>query len=572
MGLNVLGLPKKFDPRRVAPGALKLWLDATRLPWLADGAAVTVWPDQANPGTFFKDDFTRADSATTLGNGWTTLSGTWGISANQAYLATPSGTDRAVRDFKLSDCVIQATFATTGNVQRLTFRHVDTQNELFVSADATQWTLNKRVANVLTTLGTYAALPANGDVVRVVLNGSSITVYINGTSRITATETFNQTATVHGMSTNLNSVRFDNFLVAKLTDAIQTTAASQPVLKTNVQNGKAVVRFDGVNDFLANMLPAALSQPNTVFLVAKARATGVMDFIDGNVSTNRYVIRPSSTTGVVLHSGTTITAAPYTPTNWNVYSVVFQGANTSLKVNGGTETTGNTGTNTMTGLTIGSGNTGGGEWCDCDIAEILVFNAALTTRQRRQVEKYLARKWGISLTRQVVEDTFTRPDSATTLENAETGQAWQVLAGTWGIASKTAYCVAHGGTNKACAVVETGMSDGVVEVTHSSLSAGGSRLAFRFTDVDNGFIVGAESAVYQLYRLEAGTYNAIGSWATTPASGDVVRVVMNGSSITVYINGTARITATSTFNQTATKHGIAAASTSSRFDNFTVEV
>lgn len=178
----------------------------------------------------------------------------------------------------------------------------------------------------------------------------------------------------------------------------------------------------------------------------------------------------------------------------------------------------------------------------------------------------------IALSRKVlVTDTFTRADSATTLANAETGQAWSALTGTWGISSNQAYLAVNAGVDD-YAVVDAGISDGTVTVTFGA-PANNQYLAFRATDANNVFVASSTtSTTLNLYRRSTGTYNQIGTASHTWATGDVVSVWFVGAAITVSVNGVALITATDSFQQTATKHGIGAGSsgTSWRWDNFKV--
>jgi hypothetical protein len=50
----------------------------------------------------------------------------------------------------------------------------------------------------------------------------------------------------------------------------------------------------------------------------------------------------------------------------------------------------------------------------------------------------------------------------------------------------------------------------------------------------------------------------------------VVKVLMAGDNITVQVNGTTAITATDSFNNTATQHGLAAVGNGPTFDVFSV--
>jgi chitodextrinase len=170
-----------------------------------------------------------------------------------------------------------------------------------------------------------------------------------------------------------------------------------------------------------------------------------------------------------------------------------------------------------------------------------------------------------------VSDSFNRVDSSTSLGVSDTGQTWTALTGTWGISSNQAYLAAGTG---GIAVIDSGKSDATIQVKNAVITATNMRFVFRLTDSNNYYIVQTDTGnVYKLYKNVAGTFTSLGtSTGITPANGDVLKVVTNGSSITVYVNGSQIITATDTFNQTATKHGIAhnALNPISRWDDFSV--
>lgn len=172
----------------------------------------------------------------------------------------------------------------------------------------------------------------------------------------------------------------------------------------------------------------------------------------------------------------------------------------------------------------------------------------------------------------VVSDRFNRADNATTLGNAETGQAWQSLSGTWGVIGNQAYLAANGVANKNAVVAESGVSDCMVSAKLSVIK--GARMAFRRTDLDNGFIVDRNISNVLLFRQVAGTYTQIATLAKTTADGDVISVTLIGDSIKVSVNGEKLFTVNDSFNQTATKHGIGqfAIADAGRIDDFKVEV
>ena len=63
-----------------------------------------------------------------------------------------------------------------------------------------------------------ASAASAGDVVRVVTSGRTISVSINGWTALVVTDTFHQTATLHGFriggATSTSAVRLDNMSIA----------------------------------------------------------------------------------------------------------------------------------------------------------------------------------------------------------------------------------------------------------------------------------------------------------------------------------------------------------------------
>jgi hypothetical protein len=171
-------------------------------------------------------------------------------------------------------------------------------------------------------------------------------------------------------------------------------------------------------------------------------------------------------------------------------------------------------------------------------------------------------------------DTFDRSNDAANLGNLDggllEGQPWEILWGTWGIVDNQAYLAAAGGGDKELAVIDVGLSDCTVQVVLSEW-ANGQRVAFRYSDVDNGFFVNVDGAHYYIYRRQAGGHTLLWEGDPAPQDGDVVKVVLDGNSIQLYVNESLVASITDSFNQTATKHGLGAnAVGSKRWNNFSI--
>ena len=175
---------------------------------------------------------------------------------------------------------------------------------------------------------------------------------------------------------------------------MQATGANQPLYKTAIQNGLPVVRFDGVDDFVA--VDFSLGQPTTVFVVAKFLDTALDTLIDGfagaNVNKRRLYRNASTTYTLFAGSGGPVSAAT-TPEAFHSIGAVFNGASSEIRIDGGSAATGNPGAGASTGITVGAVAGAASDWANADIAEVLLYNTALSTTDRQSVESYLRGRW-----------------------------------------------------------------------------------------------------------------------------------------------------------------------------------
>jgi len=169
-----------------------------------------------------------------------------------------------------------------------------------------------------------------------------------------------------------------------------------------------------------------------------------------------------------------------------------------------------------------------------------------------------------------ITDDFNRIDSTTSLGVATTGQAWVSQKGTWGISGNKAYASNPNGTD-AIAVIDSGESDVTISVDGTWNTSTGIAFRVNGTDLLAAYI---NSTGLKLYKFTISTNELLGEYLFTPVVGTTyaIKVIANGSSIKVSLDGTERISVTNTFNQTATKHGFRVFNdTGSRFDNFKIE-
>lgn len=169
-------------------------------------------------------------------------------------------------------------------------------------------------------------------------------------------------------------------------------------------------------------------------------------------------------------------------------------------------------------------------------------------------------------------DNFNRADSTTSLGSpSDGGSPWSALAGTWGIASNTAYCVTS--TSQAAAVTDAGSAAVRVGVTLATYVSDIGLIA-RATDNNNYFVVVFSSLGIRIFRHQSGGFVGVGSQVTQAFSaGNLVVYEVNAANEhRIYLNGTLVYGPfTDSFNSTATLHGIRANSnTTARFDDFSI--
>lgn len=172
--------------------------------------------------TFNRADATTLGTAPTGGQTWSMAGsgGTIGIISQQAYKAT-GGTaeDYALIDVGRADVDLSVTLAAMSqNGIGPVWRATDGSN---------LWALDCNTSDPITvyrkTAGGFAAIvgagvvAAAGDVVRVVVVGSAGTLYVNGVQKATFSDSFNATATKHGLRITEQGPsvsRLDSFTVA----------------------------------------------------------------------------------------------------------------------------------------------------------------------------------------------------------------------------------------------------------------------------------------------------------------------------------------------------------------------
>jgi hypothetical protein len=238
------------------------------------------------------DSFNRANSTTTLGstdsyNGgtakvWTNqdTTGTWGINTNRAYVQTDAQNRMiTVVSSGISNGTVEADITwATGAYVGLNFRNTDLNNFFDICINSTSLVLRKYVSGSSTTLGTYNFTAVNGTIYHIAatFNGSTITISLDGVQRITVTDSFNSTATLHGLRspTSVFNAYYDNFVVSDLSTG-GTDATVTGIIATSTA------------DVLAPVI-SAQQQPTITGVIANSSVDTIAPIVStvSSVSTN----------------------------------------------------------------------------------------------------------------------------------------------------------------------------------------------------------------------------------------------------------------------------------------------
>lgn len=177
---------------------------------------------------------------------------------------------------------------------------------------------------------------------------------------------------------------------------LQTGSTKRPLLKTGVlASGKPVIRGDGVDDLLKATF--TLNQPEHVFIVLRQATWTANDRVFGGSAANTmtfYQKGASPTLGTYAGAFGPETASLAVGTA-GVLSILYNGASSELRLNGGAAVTGDVGAGNAGAVTLfGEGDDT--LWSNVDIGQFLVYNTALSTADREDVEAYLKTWAGIA--------------------------------------------------------------------------------------------------------------------------------------------------------------------------------
>ena len=178
-------------------------------------------------------------------------------------------------------------------------------------------------------------------------------------------------------------------------DATQETASKQFTYVVDGINGKASVRGDGTEKDMTG--PASLTQPFTAFFVSRLDSESVLFDRDGSGDRGLYVISQWNTDRVRLYAGKGIeTGAGVISAAAHLIATESNGADSKIWVDGVQEALGDAGLLGLSRYTLGNDVRTYNKYLDGDIAQVAIYDRALTTQEREDVEAHLTSKWGLA--------------------------------------------------------------------------------------------------------------------------------------------------------------------------------
>jgi hypothetical protein len=161
---------------------------------------------------------------------------------------------------------------------------------------------------------------------------------------------------------------------------VQATAINQPLMVQGGRNGRDIIRYDDTGRFLNH----ATSQGIGFYAIAMA-PTGVTNFGGLFSFSDRYgILRQGTTDNAYFDATSMFTSASY---RRNGVSTGVYGTDWAVFTQGGT---------VLSKAAVLVADVGGRRTTG-DIGEFLVYSSDLTLTQKQAIERYLGKKWGITV-------------------------------------------------------------------------------------------------------------------------------------------------------------------------------
>lgn len=200
------------------------------------------------------------------------------------------------------------------------------------------------------------------------------------------------------LATNGQTVQQWNDQTANALNFSDGSSANRPTFNTNVQNGLPVLTFDGsANSFLKTL---TAFDNGTLFVVSKLVSWVSFQYMyQFGLNTNLYedcFLRTAASSGNATPNINGGNLTTFTATSWFIGCFIQpKGGTAGWRINANTQTTHAASSNQINGICLACDGALGSSPANIQIAEVLLYNAALGTTAETAARNYLNAKWAI---------------------------------------------------------------------------------------------------------------------------------------------------------------------------------
>lgn len=164
--------------------------------------------------------------------------------------------------------------------------------------------------------------------------------------------------------------------------------------RESVQNSNAAIEFNGTDDGFDSTASTSYSQPNTIFLAGKLTGTSDNQTYFDSVDARQQLRWGSSK--YEFYAGSLAGVGGSLDSDWHIYTAVFDGGSSYLRVDGSQTGSGNPGSQGIDGIALGY-VPGEGQYLEGFIGEIIFCDGALSSSTISDEESRLADFWGVTI-------------------------------------------------------------------------------------------------------------------------------------------------------------------------------
>lgn len=262
----------------------------------------------------FSDDFNRADS-TDLGTNWVEVSGDWSIASNTLSPGSAGGTIilRAATAMATNDNYAEAKIVATAAVSQGVWcrGNANITEGYLLRNNGTTWDLFLVSGGSFTVIGTYTAVAAVNDVVRVQAVGSTIKGFVNGVERISVTNAVVTTGVNVGIRCESTaSLKWDNFVSGDAVNSATLTPVTSSESALSIAGKKSASLGTAIETSSSNSITGSKYRAlqsvltgETAQNVVPSKKTSVSSVTEQNASghlagSKTSVLQPSSEQGI----------------------------------------------------------------------------------------------------------------------------------------------------------------------------------------------------------------------------------------------------------------------------------